>query len=388
MTLPPRDLSAISAMPRGLAVLVNYRNAGEIIAAVAALRADAPLLPIVVVDNSEQDAEAQALRHGLPAGVHLCIADSNLGFGRACNLGLAHYGRTADWVFLVNPDVRVQPGCVAALLAALAADPGLAAVAPRQYLDQQRQWLLPPSWLPTALRAWVTERCLRDPQAARRYSRAARAEWLRLAQASAPQPQRALSGGAVLLRCRDLEAVGGLFDPRFFMYFEDSDLCLRLRRHGRRLAVVPQAEAVHLWAHTPQKGPLMAEGAAVYFGKHYPPPDRWQQRAARLAAQPWAQPLLGPASTLTAAAEAWSPEWTTGWLCELSPSPLMIPATGCFGHGPLPGAALAARHLHEIQSRFPGAPLYGRIGPLTESVASVDSANPHPAWRYFHLPPS
>ena len=122
------------------AVLVNHRGAEDIAAAVAHVLRDDARTEVIVVDNSDDAREWERLEQCLPAPVRRVRAPANLGFGRGCNLALSH--TRAERVMLVNPDVRVLPGCTAALTQALRDDPRLAAVAPRQFLDAGLQWRL------------------------------------------------------------------------------------------------------------------------------------------------------------------------------------------------------------------------------------------------------
>lgn len=316
------------------AVLVNYRDAAEIAAAVASVLADAPGIEVRVVDNSDDDAEWALLRSLLPQAVHCQRAEGNIGFGRGCNLAVR--ASSADCFFLVNPDVRLVKGCTGILLNALAQDSTLGAIAPRQYLDADMQWRLPPSWLPTAVRAWATERARREPPIRDRVRHATGAEALRYWQAQhAPLRQRALSGGAVMVHRRALDAGGDLFDPRFFMYFEDSDLCLRLRRQGLGMAMAPEAQAIHAWRNAPHKQGLMEAGAAIYFAKHHAD-DGWLHKAHRLQQvppgplgdinQPGQQTLEGIELEVPAPLQ-------TGWVLELSPDPLRQICVGYLGTG-------------------------------------------------------
>ena len=334
------------------AILVNYFGAADIAAAVASVRADEPDLPIVVVDNSDDASQHHKLKQLLPADVRVLRAPGNIGFGRGCNL--AAQASPAQHLLLVNPDVRLHPGCVRALRQALEHDATLAAVAPRQFLDTACQWQLPPAWLPTAVRAWVTERAQRDTDAALRLTKAARAENLRYRSTHNPMPQRALSGGIMMLRRSAMPSNEPIFDPRFFMYFEDSDLCLRLRQKGAKMAMVPQAQAIHAWRNLPHKAVLMAEGARIYFDKHYPNDQRWLHKAQTMPGQPvlHAIPLWQPGSNALPV----PPAWQTSWILELSPSPLLQPAIGMAGAG---GYATVAA---EVLSCFEGASVYGRLG--------------------------
>lgn len=338
------------------AVLVNYRGAAEIAAAVQSVLADAPGIEVRVVDNSNDGVEWALLQSLLPEAVHCHRADGNVGFGQGCNLAVR--ASSADCFFLVNPDVRLVPGCTAALIGALVQDTTLGAVAPRQFLDAALQWHLPPSWLPTAVRAWATERARREPFARSRVRRATGAEALRYWQAHhAPLRQRALSGGAVMVHRRALDAQGVLFDPQFFMYFEDSDLCLRLRRQGWGMAMVPEARAVHAWHNAPHKQGLMEAGAAVYFAKHYTD-DRWLHKAQGLQRTP-PGPLGngGPAGVRTTEGIelAVPASLQAGWVLELGPDPLL---QICIGH---PGTGARALASYQTLAHFGAGAVFVRL---------------------------
>ncbi len=117
--------------PAWAAVVVNY-NAGEaLLACVDSLLADTSAggpPEIVVVDNASEAGSADALAAAHPE-VTLVRAPTNLGFSRANNLGVA--ATYAPVVAAVNPDVEVDPGTAAALVARLDASADLAAVGPR-----------------------------------------------------------------------------------------------------------------------------------------------------------------------------------------------------------------------------------------------------------------
>lgn len=318
------------------ALLVNWRDATGTAAAARSVRADDPATEIVVVDNSHDDGHWQALRAALPEGARAVRAEGNLGFGRGCNLAMRH--TDAPLLMLVNPDASLRPGCADALRQALLADARLAAVAPRQFLDEACAWLLPPAWLPTALRAWVADRVALEPALRPRWSRAARTESLRCWSARAPLRQRALSGAVMMVRRAALAASptlpGELFDARYFMYFEDADLCLRLRREGWHLALTPAAQAVHRWRNAPHKAALMQQGMQAYFDAHFGPGDAWQARRAALAAQPPGPPWDAHARPLAGTTLRIEPDGADAWCVEVSPHPNLWPAAGCIGQGP------------------------------------------------------
>lgn len=320
------------------ALLVNYRDAESTAAAARSVLQDRADVEVIVVDNSDDPDHTHELREAMPPSIRIIVPDGNLGFGAGCNLAMQH--TDAKWLLLVNPDVRLLPGCVDSLHQAIERDESLAAVAPRQFIDCAKLWHLPPAWLPTAVRGWATEKLLRDPHHAARWQRALHAENLRCWLAQAPLRQRALSGAAMMIRRASLSGLSevpsgpqALFDERFFMYFEDSDLCLRWRRAGWRLALVPNAHAVHAWRNAPHKVPLMEQGLQTYLAKHFPASDRWQQRRAML--QPIAQISSYPdvERVFTQLALHIDDPKRRGWCVEVSPHANLWPAVGRIGAG-------------------------------------------------------
>lgn len=273
------------------AILVNYHAAADTLGALASL--PWPLLQAVhVVDNSCSAREAEQLRAGLQAWpkARLHVAEDNLGFGRANNLAWQH--TRAECVLLLNPDARLREGALAALLKALADDPRLGAVAPRIDWTEEGHLVLPnlSSQAPLARvadaassrwAAWA-------PRAfAARGARHARRTMRMMSSATAVRAP-ALSGAALLLRRQAVHAAGGLFDPAYFMFFEDTDLSQRLRRVGWRLAVLPSARAWHAWHNRPEKAALMQQSEAVYLRRHHARSD-WLRRhlVPRLASDAW-----------------------------------------------------------------------------------------------------
>jgi hypothetical protein len=235
----------------------------------------------VVVDNASADGSAAMVRARFPH-VRLLVNDANVGFGRACNQGVAAgRGRT---VLLLNSDCELGPGALAVLAAALDADAALGAVFPRLVnpdgtLQPSVHARLPSPWsyLPDVLFGGSLRHAL--------YRAAALKPWLLRAQLRRHARAHDVAwGGAacVLVRRAAFEAVGG-FDPRFFMYMEDVDLCARLARAGYRLRYRPEATVRHHWGVSAAKDPAAMIRHAyasriAYFAKHHP---GWRAALAR-----------------------------------------------------------------------------------------------------------
>ncbi len=196
-------------------VVVAYGAPDKLAAALAPL---AGQFPVIVVDNSSSAATREVVER---AGARYLDPGTNLGFAAAVNLGCAAREDPEADVLLLNPDAIVTAADVQRLREALAADPGLAAVAP-EIVDADG----------AAARAlWPF------PTPARAVAEAAGLGRL-------PTRGGFLIGAVLLLRAQAVAELGGL-DERFFLYAEETDWQLRARRLGWRLGLVSQARAMH-----------------------------------------------------------------------------------------------------------------------------------------------
>ena len=108
-------------MVKTLSITINYKSSALTLRAVQSVLDSESLGPVqvVVVDNSEDEAERERLRDSLPSGVILLVSPENIGFGRACNLAFERF--EADQIMLLNPDARLLPGCLSRLQQMLSA---------------------------------------------------------------------------------------------------------------------------------------------------------------------------------------------------------------------------------------------------------------------------
>jgi N-acetylglucosaminyl-diphospho-decaprenol L-rhamnosyltransferase len=248
------------ATPLVHVVVVAYRSADTLRGCVAPLAA-MPGVSVTVVDNASPD-ESAATVADLP--IELIRAPRNGGFSYGCNLGAA--GATAPYLLFLNPDARIDEAALEALVAVLRDDPETGLAAPR-ILDEDgslsyslRRFPRLRSTYAQAIflhrvwprASWVDE-LVRDDAA---YERPATAEWL--------------SGACMLVRRTAYEAIGG-FDERFFLYCEDTDLCLRLWQAGQAVRFEPRAEVQHVGGASSGAGetqPIAARSRVIYARKH------------------------------------------------------------------------------------------------------------------------
>lgn len=315
-------------------LIVNFHCAQLTCRAVASTLRDQPTAEVIVVDNSVDADESARLSKSLDARCRLLIAEHNLGFGAANEWALAH--ASAPLVMLLNPDAIIGPGCIERLASTLAERPDAGIVAPRSYWDEERQFCLPTGLMESPGREFGMELARRHTRVGRFLSRRNQLFALRTWTATAPIDLPMASGAALMLRRQDIDRIGGLFDPRFFMFYEDTDLAKRVHQHGLKLLLEPRAEIIHAWRMDAHKGPLMADGRRRYMAKYYPN-NALLNRVDRLRSAPYQAVLPFPFVPLGALQAPpclqVPPDLATGWLLEVSPSPLFVPSAGRLGQG-------------------------------------------------------
>jgi GT2 family glycosyltransferase len=221
-------------------VVVTHNSAGLIADLVASMPAGMDGLPwrLVVVDNASQDGTVDAVREAAPDAIVVPLT-RNTGYAAGINAGVAETG-PGRALLVLNPDVRLSPGCVPALLAGLAS-PGVGVAVPR-LLDGEG--VLVPSMRrePTLLRA-VGDAVVGAERAGRfamlgevvtdaaEYDRAQPTDWA--------EGSTQLIDAECWRRC-------GPWDESFFLYSEETDFYLRVRDRGFTTRYVPTATAVHL----------------------------------------------------------------------------------------------------------------------------------------------
>lgn len=232
--MPKQDVHADHAVLRRVSdtrvavILLNWRAAAMTLAAVARVFKQTRLPDqVFVVENGSNDDSEAVLRAGLVAygdRVTLLVNRDNLGFGGGCNTALRSV-LDADYAFcwLLNNDAQPAPSCLAHLVAAAERGPSIGAVGslmvdPARPGHEHFGSRVHPLTLVSHL---LHRPCDID---AHRYA------WLTAAS---------LLVSVAALRCV------GLFDERYFMYWEDADLSMRLRDAGYRLVAEPEARVMH-----------------------------------------------------------------------------------------------------------------------------------------------
>ena len=222
-------------------LIVNFNSGAYLDGCLQSIVGHAPEAGVLVIDNASKDGSERAA-DAYPNQVRLHRNLENVGFARAVNRALTL--TSGEEVLLLNPDCRLLAGAAETLSRELALHPECAVVGP-QILDEDGGVQGSARGDPTLLtglfgRSSLLTTYFPSSRFARRNIRtgtvgpggeaSVEVDWV--------------SGACMLMRRQDLNAVGG-FDERFFLYWEDADLCRRMRQRRYTVRYVPTARVIH-----------------------------------------------------------------------------------------------------------------------------------------------
>ncbi len=312
-------------------IIVNYHSGRLAKRAVDSLFREDEKIEVLLVDNSTSSEERQYLQTAFDnREITLIFNDRNVGFAAACNQAFS--ASRGEYVFLLNPDAYVVPPCLSVLREFMEAVPAVACASPLLYWDSAMTYLFPSTFLPSPFRDLLMKLSHLLPLFGYLYSQYGREKNIALWKASVPVKTENLSGGTVMVRRSAVEDAGGLFDERFFLFYEDNDLFLRMNKAGYSLYTVPTAKAVHSYSHSTFKLDIMAQSRELYFAKHFGS-SFLARTAARLPAFSRQAACVDSGTWKTPPVFPVPPKLKKGYLFEWSTNHLFIPSVGSFGSG-------------------------------------------------------
>ncbi|HEX9019446.1 MAG TPA: glycosyltransferase family 2 protein [Anaerolineaceae bacterium] len=215
--------------PLVINVILNTNRRDDTLACLESLAGSSyPNQRTIVLDNASTDGSVEAIQSKFP-GVQIMPLADNRGYAGNNNVGIrAALEQGADWVFVLNEDIVLDPGCHAGLVEALEGRAEIGIAGPMVYhfdepgVIQSAGGQLDRTWQPV-------------------HSGQNEADQ---GQYSAPRLVDWISGCAILVRREVIEQVGAL-DEQFFYYWEETEWCLRARQSGWKILHVPQAKIWH-----------------------------------------------------------------------------------------------------------------------------------------------
>jgi len=255
-------------MPDVSIVIVNYNTREHIIDCLRSIFdiASGCSCEVFVVDNASSDGSADAVRTEFPQ-VTLIENSENVGFVRASNAALKR--ASGRYFLLLNPDARLLPGALDAMVEFMDSHPDAGACGCKQ-IDSRGQIQLTWGYFPTLARE-VVRKALHSRLSidgtivraylCRKFNGQTVVDWV--------------AGSCLMVRSEIREQVG-LMDENYFMYFEDIDWCHRIQQAGWKIYYLPNIQVVHEGGASANKHKIDAilayRRSQFYFTrKHYGP---------------------------------------------------------------------------------------------------------------------
>jgi GT2 family glycosyltransferase len=228
-------------------IIVNYNTSDLLVRCLDSIALCGNDLPeVIVVDNASQDANLQSIQERFP-WVKLISNDKNYGFGRANNQALKICNR--PYVYFLNPDTEVKPEAFTAMLDFMESHPEVGLAGTKLVYPDG-------SYQPSVERSYPGARYAKK-------------------QLEGLKGDIAWVLGASMISRRDVMLALKGFDENFFLYGEDLDLCLRVRKAGWAIGYVPNAVVVH-WEGKSERNNLpirvwekKTRGEITFFKKYY-----------------------------------------------------------------------------------------------------------------------
>lgn len=213
-----------------LQVIILSNNSREnALACLASLfQSDYQNFHVILLDNSSADGTVDAVAAAYPE-VQVVSLTENLGYAGNNNVGIRMaLERGAEWILVLNDDTVLDTACLTTLMQAVTTDPKIGIAGPMVYhfnepqVIQSAGGMLGKYW--NSLHLGQNE--------------------LDHGQFPAPHSVEWISGCAILMRRAVIEQVG-MLDPNYFLYWEETEWCLRASRAGWKIVHVPQARLWH-----------------------------------------------------------------------------------------------------------------------------------------------
>jgi N-acetylglucosaminyl-diphospho-decaprenol L-rhamnosyltransferase len=221
---------------------------------------------VIVVDNDEEKVIEKELKKKFPKIVYI-KSKSNVGFGAGNNLGVQQ--AKGEYLFFLNPDTEIEKGSLTHLVNFMQADEQVGIVAPLLLDKHNYPYPLQGTSELSPLSAifglsFLNTLFPKNP-ISKKY-------WLHGWNKKETKEVDVVPGTAFVIRKKAFVDAGG-FDEKFFLFFEENDLCKRIKQLGHSVYINPEARVMHSWGEsTKQRNDsevFFAQSRFYYMKKHY-----------------------------------------------------------------------------------------------------------------------
>lgn len=244
-------------------IIVNYNTASLLLQCVSSIieHTRGVSYELIIVDNGSCEDDLELLRH--ESRFTLIELHENLGFGRANNAGVKE--AKGEHIFLLNPDTILVNDAISILYKHLIEHPHTGICGGNIYNKEMQ----PAHSYHVLLPSILSEMDFACGQIFRRIRYGKNAQFNNTGK---EMEVAMITGADMMIRRQAWEKVNG-FDPAFFMYCEDADLCLRVKSQGYSIVSVPDASIIHLegksFVESEDHCRRVLDGRFTYFRKHY-----------------------------------------------------------------------------------------------------------------------
>ncbi len=221
---------------------------------------------VIIVDNSENKNLQKSLLTKNYKNLKYISSPKNLGYGAGMNLG-AKYAK-GEYLFILNPDVVFITDIISPLISNFKKNKKIGIISPLLYttdnmiMEQGARELTP---LRALIKLSFIDKLLPNNPISKDY-------WVKDWKDKNLKEVDNVPGTALIIRKELFDGIGG-FDENFFLYFEEFDLCKRVREKGYKIFIDPRSKLIHKWGTSTKllknRDEIFRKSRYYYFKKHF-----------------------------------------------------------------------------------------------------------------------
>lgn len=250
-------------------IIVHYKVPEQLFTCLTSIITAKSKVPfeIIIVDNDEKPIIEKELNKKFPQ-IQYISNSQNTGYGAGNNLGAAN--AKGEYLFFLNPDTEIYTNTIEQLVNFLETHPKVGIAAPLLLNPQGKPYELQGT---TTLTPWKAIFSMSFISKLFPTNQIRQSYWLQQWNKKTNQSLDVVPGTAFLISKKLFTTIHG-FDEKFFLYFEETDLCKRIRDAGYQIFMIPSAQVMHTWGESTKKSEknineIFTKSRRYYFTKHF-----------------------------------------------------------------------------------------------------------------------